>query len=79
MSIDQFSKNNQWLSGPKFLKESPENWPAPRFKTSTNETMEIKKSVRTYVTNHVVPAQHSKWRLNPKRYLTWTKLTRVTA
>ena len=44
-----------------------------------NKTMEIKKRVRTHVTNHVVPAQHSKWCLDPKRYSTWTKLKRVTA
>ena len=51
----------------------------PKFETPTNEKKEIKKSVVFYVTNHVVPAQHSKWRLDPKRYSTWTKLTRGTA
>ena len=70
-SIDQLNKNSQWLSEPDFLKESPDNWQTPKFKTPNKETMDIKKSVRTHVTNHVVLAQHSKWCLDPKLYSTW--------
>ena len=70
MSIDQLNKNSQWLYGPEFLKKSPENWPTPKFEMPNDKTMEIKKRVRTHVTNHVVPAQHSKWCLDPKQYST---------
>ena len=78
-SIDKLNSTSQWVSGPCFLRQLEENWPASKFEKPLEETMEIKKNVNTCFTTYAVPTKSNKeWRLDPTRYSKWTKLIRVT-
>ncbi|XP_053402917.1 uncharacterized protein LOC128558105 [Mercenaria mercenaria] len=85
-SISYLETNELWWNAPEFLKKNECEWPKSKVEFS-HENSEIKKSkkkmqfeVQTMHTQSAdVQTYNKEWRLDPKRYSSWTKLVRVYA
>ena len=89
MRISDLAKENKWWSGPDFLQKEESDWPVNQIDTNRiSAATEIKKTAQassqagringdwTVISVH---EDDQLWRLDPKRYSSWTKLIRIQA
>ena len=89
MRISDLAKENKWWSGPDFLQKEESDWPVNQIDTNrVSAATEIKKTAQassqagringdwTVISVH---EDDQLWRLDPKRYSSWTKLIRIQA
>ena len=73
----ELTMNHRWFSGPEFLYEEEDAWPQRKHVKQENRSgdclAEIAKPKMTFATDASQP-----W-MDPLRYSSWTRLTRVTA
>ena len=89
MRVSDLAKEKKWRSGPDFLQKEESDWPVNQI--NTNKVLaatEIKKTAQassqagrihgdwTVISVH---EDDQLWRLDPKRYSSWTKLIRIQA
>ncbi|XP_053373983.1 uncharacterized protein LOC128546731 [Mercenaria mercenaria] len=84
-SISYLETNELWWNAPEFLKKNECEWPKSKVEFS-HENSEIKKSKQMQFEVQTMHTQSAdvqtcieEWRLDPKRYSSWTKLVRVYA
>ena len=79
LRVSFLAEEDKWWSGPAFLKQDPiKEWPENKIETKRVLDGEIPKSHQ--IKEHTVErAFLSSDRLEPKRYSSWSKLTRVSA
>ena len=65
--------NGRWKNGPQFLKRPKEEWPIKLAYQAIAEDAEKRK------TKLVAPISSQKLPIDPSRFSSWQKLTRVTA
>ena len=82
MSILELADKTSWWSGPLFLSQDPSKWPSKQINISSTGNVEEKK-VSKYpniaLATTIVTYQEKESRLEPSRYSSWIRLTRVTA
>ena len=89
MRESDLAKEKKWWTGPDFLQKEESDWPINQIDTNqVSQAMEIKKTAQASSQagrNNVdwtaisVHEDDHLWRLDPKRYSSWTKLTRIQA
>ncbi|XP_064627878.1 uncharacterized protein LOC135487738 [Lineus longissimus] len=92
--VKELSDNTLWWNGPEFLLKDHSKWPEQNFGEDKSPSSERKKSSNgVFVTLQKEPQPQDKeknkqdvdegvaqdWRLNPERYSSWVRLTRVSA
>ncbi|XP_064644713.1 uncharacterized protein LOC135498386 [Lineus longissimus] len=92
--VEELSDNSLWWNGPEFLLKERFEWPEQNIGEDKSPSSERKKSSNgVFVTVLNAPQQQDKeenvqvadervaqdWQLNPERYSSWVRLTRVSA
>ena len=82
-SATQLAENTLWWHGPSFLTESEELWPRNKVE-SNSSTEELKRAANRNEVPIVLSSRTTKltekdWRLEPTRFSSWTRLTRIHA
>ncbi|XP_033116718.1 uncharacterized protein LOC117116731 [Anneissia japonica] len=77
-TVESLKVNKMWWNGPEFLMECEERWPVNKIEQGGSVT-EQRKYVRSFL-NQVGPLNiDDDWRLDPKRYSSWSRLIRIAA
>jgi len=77
-TIKQSTKSEFWWQGPSLLKEDEELWPKNKVEKDLTSCEELKK--RNDTPNVFVSTVTSScWRLDPKKFSSWKRFTRVHA
>ena len=83
-SATQLTENRLWSHGPSFLTESEELWPRNKVETNSSTDEELKKSANRneapiVLSSMTIKPTEKDWRLDPTRFSSWTRLTRIHA
>ena len=73
-----------WWHEPSFLKENEELWPRNKVESNSSTNEELKRSANRNEVPIVLSSVTTKltekdWRLEPTRFSSWTRLTRIHA
>ena len=90
LKLSELTKNENWRTGTDFLGHEESEWPANKvFIEQGAAKVEVKKSNSELPDhfNHLyderamitINQEHPSWRLNPKRFSSWKRFTRVHA
>ena len=89
MTVLELIDNEVWRKGPEFLTENETEWPARKVATIDDKIKELRKSVKNcdkadsrndcQMNVTMLTTSTGDWRLNPLRFSSWRKLTRVRA
>lgn len=91
LTIKDFQCNSLWWNGPAFLKEDLSKWPVSDIAMEKPLCSETREQQQTYLTNKLLNKNIHKnfglqnmnkdedWRLQPERFSSWTRLTRIYA
>ena len=81
LSVSALAEEEKWWSGPDFLKQDPSECPENKIKTKRVLDVETQKShqIKEHTAERAFLSSGSEDRLEPKRYSSWSKLTRVSA
>ena len=81
LSVSALAEEDKWWSGPAFLKHDPSEWPENKIETKRVLDVEIRKSqqIKEHNVERAFLSSGSEDRLEPKRYSSWSRLTRVSA
>ena len=80
LRVTELNKEVKWWNGPPFLRQDQREWPETKIEAKQKPDIEIRKQCcaqgqaeeQTFVTST------SEDRLDPTRYSSWTRLTRVS-
>ena len=80
LSVTELLEATTWWEGPEFLKADETEWPVKEMKKQ-GAVKELRKKQERYETKRTLLTvnRDESWRLQPKRYSSWTRLTRVLA
>ncbi|XP_065642164.1 uncharacterized protein LOC136073844 [Hydra vulgaris] len=78
VNINNFQKSNLWWTGPDFIQQEESQWPTKVLKDIEDKLiLEVKN---TYTLMAIKSEENGDdWRLEPTRYSSWRRLTRVLA
>ena len=81
LSVSALAEEDKWWSGPAFLKQDPSEWPENKIETKRALDVEIRKShqIKGRTEERAFLSSSSEDRLEPQRYSSLSKLTRVSA
>jgi hypothetical protein len=87
MGLEKLITSEIWRSGPKFLQNTPDEWPRNKVETDISPVIaELKKTERMHVTmdenterQEINGTETFYWRLDPSRYSNWKQLCRRQA
>ncbi|XP_078360400.1 uncharacterized protein LOC144644752 [Oculina patagonica] len=80
-SVSKLLTEEKWWSGPTFLKQDSTEWPETKIEVKKGPDIEVRKQYQEaeQTEGQTFLALTSEDRLQPQRYSSWSKLTRVTA
>lgn len=80
-SISKLLTEEKWWNGPAFLKQDSTEWPETKIEVKKGPDIEARKQYQEaeQTEEQTLLALTSEDRLQPQRYSSWSKLTRVTA
>ena len=81
LSVSALAEEDKWWSGPAFLKQDPSEWPANKIEIKRVLAAKIRKSHlnEEHTEERALLSSNNEDRLEPQRYSSWSKLTRVSA
>jgi len=81
ISVSDLADSQLWWTGPAFLEKDESEWPANEYHSGgTSNDVDIeKKSYKKTVSLVTVGISDSFWKLEPSRFSSWAKLTRINA
>ena len=81
LSVSALAEEDKWWSGPVFLKQDPSEWPANKIEIKRALAAEIRKLHlnEEHTEERAFLSSNNEGRLEPQRYSSWSRLTRVSA
>ena len=81
LKVTELAKEDKWWNGPSFLKQDETEWPETKIEAKREPDKEIRKQylAQKQVADQTFVTSTSENRLDPTRYSSWTKLTRVSS
>ena len=79
LSVSTLIDEESWWKGLAFLMQEETEWPEKKIGTSKEANIEIRKQYQEYSQEHSFLSTMTEDRLDPTRYSSWTRLTRVSA
>ncbi|PFX13817.1 hypothetical protein AWC38_SpisGene22069 [Stylophora pistillata] len=86
LTVPELAEKNSWWEGPSYLKEKPSEWPINKLTTVRASDTEVRKSNKCQLDPSdgrdrmmVTIEGDGESRLEPKRFSSWLRLTRIQA
>ena len=81
LSVSALSEEERWWKGPLFLKYDHTQWPPTRTEREKEADVELRQicQAKEQIKEQSFLSLPNEDRLNPQRYSSWTKLTRIAA
>ena len=79
LSVSTLIDEESWWKGPAFLMQEETGWPEKKIGTRKEANTEVRKQYQEYSQEHSFLSTMTEDRLDPTRYSSWTRLTRVSA
>ena len=79
LSVSTLIDEESWWKGPAFLMQEEIEWPEKKIGTKREVDIEVRKQYQEYSQEGSFLSTVTEDRLDPTRYSSWTRLTRVSA
>lgn len=79
LSVSTLIDEKSWWKGPEFLMQEEIEWPEKKIGTKREVDIEVRKQYQEYSQECSFLSTVKEDRLDPTRYSSWTRLTRVSA